>query len=64
MVSGEDVYDTEGDLSEWAAAETLAFSCVLPGRSSPTFIFYALGLLHELEIFWRLSIWVQGMYNH
>lgn len=64
MASGEGVYETaEGDLSEWAAAETLAFSCVLPGRS-PTFIFYSLGLLGELEIYWSLSMWVQGMYNH
>lgn len=52
MASGEDVYETaEGDLSEWAAAETLAFPCVLPGRSPATFIFYSLSLLGELEIF-------------
>lgn len=65
MASGADVYETaKGDLSEWAAAETLAFPCGLPGRSPPTFIFYSLGRLGELEIFWSLSVWVQGMYNH
>lgn len=65
MASGADVYETaKGDQSEWAAAETLAFPCVLPGRSPPTFIFYSLGRLGELEIFWSLSVWVQGMYNH
>lgn len=45
MASGEEVYETaEGDLSEQAAAETLAFPCVLSGRSPTTFIFYSLGL--------------------